>query len=689
MAVKTGGGAAVASGAGYQARVGAYLLACGLCETPGAFVHGREIVSIAFETAEAVDDLRIRLATGLIRLQVKASIDFTTAPSGELRSVFDQFERQSRSAAPEDRYGLVTSRRASKRITHELRAALEAFQTVEEERFRQDQPRAIVSLIDELLGLLAELRNEAGLPADAAAGRSILRRTFVWVLDLEAGDPLEQAMALVLQSKDFVAPAALWGRLVLDCLDHARGRRTVDLAQARSTYERYRTADETPSEAVSDTLLKVEFAGMGFAAGRELALVEVPIGMARARGVDTKLAVLEFYRFDDAGQERIRFEDASCILSSGARMPLIRRSATWEGMTRMLPRDGVTSETPITLVPINSAEDHDAGPHAQAHQEKLRVAAMANPHPLRCLHCDRPVSSVDDSLIELNDEGGLAVGLSHQSCLLPEDRILGSARSELFTTYAELVHFDYDAWFKAAHSGQAAFGGLTLLGETSAIMAWAGKPLNIALGRYVVAVKVGDDWELVTERGRVQRFTRQGAEDLTARTNAQIEELSRDPYCYSSETKTFGPRSFLLSKFSGRERVTPVERAEVRPYDARKAARFERPSQWYAPLMLLVSEDDGMLIDAFGAVALLTDPLSLATYLENWKSVGIEVGAYETVSLLTDADFDDFMAAMVNAGAPVVVNPMFDPATGDLLAGLQIRWIGDLTAPPEDALADA
>jgi hypothetical protein len=57
---------------------------------------------------------------------------------------------------------------------------------------------------------------------------------------------------------------------------------------------------------------------------------------------------------------------------------------------------------------------------------------------------------------------------------------------------------------------------------------------------------------------------------------------------------------------------------------------------------------------------LLTRPLSLGTYLENWKEVGFDVPDYEIVSLLSDLDFDKFMLSLEEAGGTAVVDPIFE-----------------------------
>ncbi|HYV87445.1 MAG TPA: hypothetical protein VFA91_02635, partial [Candidatus Polarisedimenticolia bacterium] len=68
-------------------------------------------------------------------------------------------------------------------------------------------------------------------------------------------------------------------------------------------------------------------------------------------------------------------------------------------------------------------------------------------------------------------------------------------------------------------------------------------------------------------------------------------------------------------------------------------------------------------------VFLLTDPLALKAYLENWREAQIDVGEYRTEALLTDSEFDDFMRWNEGRGFSAIVNPVLDPAIAALTSG--------------------
>jgi hypothetical protein len=70
-----------------------------------------------------------------------------------------------------------------------------------------------------------------------------------------------------------------------------------------------------------------------------------------------------------------------------------------------------------------------------------------------------------------------------------------------------------------------------------------------------------------------------------------------------------------------------------------------------------------------GAVLILTNPLKLASSIENWREAGVEIGDYETALLTSDSEFDEFMRWNEERGCIAVIDPLIDPATHNLAAG--------------------
>ena len=675
MAAKSGAGAAVSSGASYQARVGAYAIASSLCGVDSLIADSGSIERISFETTEKVDDINIVLMAGdVVYIQAKATIGYSVGSGGELHSVLSQFEAQATSGA--DKLALVTSSRASKKVIYDLRAALDAFRSSPEQEFFRDQPRALTGIISQLRSVLSGLRKGVGRPESAEAIDEVLRKMWVFVLDVENGDPLEHAITILLESKSFLAAPAVWGKLVSDCVSFGRRRHTVSLLEIEKQYERFRISDDDGNlEEVSDEILKVEISEAEFSAGRDLSLCVIPEGVTNFQ---PGYAVVETYRFDEHCAERLEFREHSVVFAGSVEIPLLRRAATYEGMTRILENDpSLVEDNEVTLYPINSDENFEDSACATTHRERLQRALESNTTLLNCVHCSKAVFSVSASVVELQPLEKPIVGLAHEECLQPADRVIGSIQSDFVREHPELVNFDVNAWYRAIHGGQSVFASAQhLAGGQKVRIAWGGLEPRGPDGAFVVEISLrGGGREIVTRRNGVQRFSKSDAEEFAANLNKQF-EIARekgDPLCYSDESKTFGPRSEVLKLIGAREKIIPIEHARTRKYDVKFAIRYTLPGHWYAPLLYLRERETGEPVIQDHAILMITDPLKLSLFLENWKSIEVDVEGYELAIILNDGEFDEFMRWGEGKGYSAIVDPIFDPASSLLISGYPIR----------------
>lgn len=689
----SGGGAAVASGASFQARVAAYVEVALLCGADAQLTFDSKLSAISFETREAVDDLNLVLDNGsIVYIQAKASISYSVAENSELYGVLDQFVRQNLSERSASRCVLVTTGRSSKKVIYDLRAALDAFRTTTVKAFKRDQPKALQDIIQQLHGTIAVLLEKHAGSSNEERADVIIKAMFVVALDLEDGATLKEATILLLQASGYSAPRPVWGKLIADALTHAKQRHTVGCSDIEKSYHRFREGSGFPRPAeLESELLTVEFGDMRFPTGKEVVLCEVT---EELNGISKGLALLELYRFDGDCRERCSFTDESVELLNGQKLALIRRSATLTGMSRLLQaQPEIIGERELTIVPINSDEDFEAAPCAELHRERLKGAALANPSPLGCLHCGKPVSINNATVVEIGTLMTPRVGLVHDACLRSPDRIIGVAQSEFFQKFPELVNFDANGWFKAAHGGQMAFAGAQVVAAArSPILAWGGRESAGPIGDYVVEISLQNgEREIVTQRNAVHRFRREEAEIFVATLNNQFENAREegDPFCYSDQSKAYGPRSLVLEIVGGKESIRPVEKARVRKFQTEFATRYSRPGQWYAPVMYLVRADSTEPVSMHGAIFLITDPLTLGNHLSNWRSAGLLLDKYEVRLILTDVGFDEFLSWAEDSGLSTVADPIFDVTTGEPVSGIPVISLEAITASdPRSPYAD-
>lgn len=284
--------------------------------------------------------------------------------------------------------------------------------------------------------------------------------------------------------------------------------------------------------------------------------------------------------------------------------------------------------------------------------------------------------SSNSHIAELGPYDNPIVGITHNKCLKPADRVVGTIQNSLFDTHPELVDFDVSGWFKALHSGQMVFSNAEYLaGSRQARILWSGNEKNGPLNNFIVEISLlNGDREIVTQRNCVHRFSKDNADAFANRLNTTFQQgrAEKDPYCYSDESKTFGPRSEILGLLDSKEKLRPINQARPRKYDAAFAARFTRPGHWYAPILYLTDSATDQPVSFNHAVFLLTEPLELRIYLENWREAKINITDYQTEALLSDSQFDDWMRWNEARGFWAVVNPILNPATGDIISGYHI-----------------
>lgn len=689
MAAESGGGAATNSGIRYQNRVAAYLLATALCDQTTKILDDARIETLGFETTEEVDDLNIVAGAETFYLQVKRELSFSLAAGTELRKTLAQFVAQyvSRGAG---RYILVTTSTSSRKICSGMRVALDAYRLSSSAVFYRDQAQALTGLIDALRENLAEIASENESSELTAVAEEVLRRMYVSVVDLDENSPLEQATSLILAARGYLSPGLFWAKLISDCLTHSTRRHTISIAAEQEKYAQFVRRDEPVPPAQAESFCAVEFDNFDFPVGREVVLGTLIADGQPPTGAG-QLVLMEFRRFDEDCVERLHFDGSKCRLKNGLVIDVLRRAATLTGMMRYIERHKeILGGKKLFHFPFNSTEDLQTGLCAKVHQQKLHDAALANPTFLSCLRCGGHVSSLTAEVVEL-DNTLPQVGLIHDGCLQPSDRTLGTIQNDFFRDYSFLTNFDVRGWFHAIERGQGVFAARLHVSQET-IIGWGGRKPDFAPGDFLVECMLANgESEYCYERGKIHRFTKLEAQAVAEKLNDMIAAATaeRDPLCYSDQSCAFGSRSKLTRLLGVKENLREITGARAVPYDKGIAKRYELWSNWYAPLILLQNADDGAIITIGDIVPVLTNPLELDRYIENWRSAGVDLEPYQTTVIYTDGDFDDFMTQVEGDGLYPLIDPLLEPdGRGGVARGTLIRSIENLAVDLEAAAED-
>lgn len=668
-----GGGAATNLGIGFQHRVGAMIMAAMLIDfdplVPFKLDHpDREVEQVRFETDDAVDDIVLVTSRGRIFIQAKRSINLSEANGADFPSVIRQFVGQYlRNSLDEDAYVLATSPKASTRILSDLRKLTIAGRlnalgseenplTVSEERTLELTRRQIATAYEELSGQAIGWQQS----------EEIFRRIHVVSLAVEDGGDQERAFLTLLAQHTTVDPSLVLRDLIVLALDLAGRRSSIDraglLAHSGHLIKTLRTAQ-------SDN-------------GPQM----VPIGHPHAGWEyilgwwEERLILADVQRFNEAGNRCVRFRDDMVEFAEGAmRWRLERRTATAAGMKRFLREpDGqrLTEGRELLIMESDFAYDPNETIHAKAQAERCRLAFESNPTPLECLRCGRSIS--DESALQVEiDEDGLPyeVGLVHRVCLRPTYRILGGIENKAFRMLPEFRDFDLKRWFAAIFEGQGLFSGLPeAMRSRVTPISWKPGKANLSTAGWCVAYHLDNgDLYFVRERGQVHRMTKKQAADNASFVNELIRKAAetRDPICISERSKAFGSYSSLI-------RADPtsitLRVVEAMPRAVTKAIlqAHRTCENYYAPLVALIDAETDRPLTVHGCTVLLTDPLRADHYLQNWRITGAVIGAFDSVVIDSDEQFDRFVYTSLSRGTSVVIDPIFAP-NHDLIAGFFVN----------------
>ncbi|WP_300678493.1 hypothetical protein [Nocardioides sp.] len=678
----TGGGAATNSGIDFQHRVGALALVVMATDIVDLSLVGlggvEERPSEArFETADGIDDIVLIVPGGRVLIQAKNTLSLSTGEDSEFAKVIRQFVRQSRDGSSgDDRYVLAVSPGASSKIRLDLKKLCESIRLNESGRDKNPLTKNERDVLDVVNAHIdREFTSLTGAACDEGTRTALLRKMHVETLDLADGGVTERLAVTALAPVALTDPMLLWRNLVAICLGLARGRLSIDLGGLQSRVGALITMRSGEQVGGPDTpeTFRIQVEQMGdVSMGREVLLVH-------DEELD-KTILADVRRFDDSGDRRIKFVDGYVELANGVRWKVLRRTATYRGMEREI-EDGLLTEDHEVIMMPGKFDDPEADPVVRAHADAFRRAVHENADFLTCLVCGRQVSEHSAYTVEIDeDTHPYEAGVVHRDCLRPTHRILGVIGSEGLAEHPLLTDFDFRTWIKQLRSGQGLFNsardGRRLSGVTP--IAWNPDNSSRETGGYGVAYDLDDgSTRYVLVRGRVHRASRAQAEREAAEMNASIERAKEagDPFC--ADEHGFGNYSHMVSA----ETPNPpkVVSASAREITRATVAAHSTVENFYAPLVCLADRESGSMYAIGDAVVLLTDPLRLDAFLENWRQAGFDFDAPATVILAEDRDFDLFVREAEEESMIVVIDPLFD-AEGNPIAGYRVTNMKSLVA---------
>lgn len=631
--------------------------------------------SISYETSASIDDLGVMPTVGAPLLaQAKRTISLSADLGSEFGSVVRQFVAQLHAklklkSAPKGRFFLIVGPTASRAVQLTLAGILDDY------RAHTEGPDP-TTLSDGAKEVLEKFRTVTQAAAEDVLGqalseaelRAFAARVHVLMLDVEPRRPHE-AMALLLLNIQTDLPGALvWSHLISESLTRAKRRSRLDHDGVKTLLRPFGRGGAASTAAMQAQVAQLIEAPRS---GREL------ICGTMEDTEETAYYLMEFKRFDDAGNKRLRFTGDQYVCknddgSDGLSGQVFARAATRDGPIRLIMPLLNREDREVIVMFNDSLLSHDDRDVAREWGEKARAVA-GDPERLLCVHCGRAVGTPTIELVELDDEEHAhAVGPVHDDCLRPVDRSVGTVQVPFFEGREALRDFDLHAWIEALPTGQRMMASIRERGLDTARVAW--NPDNISMGEYDWCVRLDTESSFVSHvhtRGRLHRLRKQEAHERAAELNSNI-RLAADggePFVVSESSGDVGRRSQIL-KLQPSDTVHVCTGARAVRYSVEIARESNETGNYYAPLLYLVGRNDEEVVRLAGMLVLFSDPLKFPEQLRTLKQLFGSIPDYAVRILADDMAFNQFM--LEEEPHPAVVIDPFLVNGGSGLDGIHV-----------------
>ncbi|MHC8413490.1 hypothetical protein ACYZTR_26160 [Pseudomonas sp. Hz4] len=674
----TGGGSATNSGVDFQQRVAAFfVLSMGLSlDCSIALGHHKQlkIKKISFETSDSIDDIKLIHKKSITYIQAKRQLSLSEAPTSDFFKTIEQFYKQNRSSQnPKDSYTLVTTADSSKKITKELKKITKSLRlnvdALTENPLSQSEQETLQK-VSNIVKLIAS--NNKHQKVSDVEFIELLKKIHIITLDLEQGGTYESAFLTSITCQLSIHPELLWNYIITKSLDWSKNRQSIDNSETKSLLDNFIKPPQT-APLQSDTNFHFAFDAEKFkiCSGREVILIESP-------NKKNEVVLLELKRFNDAGEFLLSFQEDKVELQDGSKYKLYGRAATISGAARLFHEDPRFMKKNLILPDAESISAIDNELIPLAYSEKIRSSITSNTNVSKCIHCGDGLSH-NGMFVEIQETSlPFDNGIIHKKCRRPSDRILGTGSNPGIDLYPELKNFDYKKWFTLLPESQAVWGSLENISTKATHILWTPDQEHLVGTHCIKATLEDSSTRYIQHRGQIQRFTSENADIECSRfiEQARAAQESGNPLCFSSDGDVFSNKDTIM-----RNQQTPAKPIEClnfekAVYTRGLSALHDTCKNYYAPLTTIMDERNNPILFK-DMVFLISRPIDLKHFLENWKAIASTVENYKLNIIEDDKQFDHFMHKLRAKKISVLVDPIFD-RHGELLSGSTISHMDDL-----------
>lgn len=413
--------------------------------------------------------------------------------------------------------------------------------------------------------------------------------------------------------------------------------------------------------------------------GKELLFVQ-----SFVEGVD--FLILENFRFDDEGKKTIIFKNEKAYLpssdGSSLEVVLIRRYATWQGLTRFFDESqnlykGKDIKTIGAAEEIDNVEETKP---AIEQSEYLEELLLSNKDIMACLHCGIKISTNDSLYVEIDEEGLKDnIGNVHKECLRNTDRIIGKAiYSGLKNDQSPLINFDHEKWISLLERGQGQIQAVKTQfpDQKLKLVSWNSENLTNE-GEYCVRISYEDGSSSYMTSGKnIHRFKKSEIDKEIENFNRDyaVSKESQNPFCKISETGLFGSYNKLEGLKTESQTIVLVKNFEKARYSKQFESNEENFDNDYTPIGIVCYSESSDYIKIDDFILLISDPFSFEKYYNNWKDAGVDLTKCVLRVVESDLELDKHLTEFFANDIRPIIDPLFNKDLS-LSSGSEIKDI--------------
>ncbi|KIO74689.1 hypothetical protein TH53_25000 [Pedobacter lusitanus] len=688
MTKKTGGGSATNSGIDYQQRVAACFQIFLYTQFEISQVLNEDfsltIKSLHFETADAVDDLKLLCDKDhTLYLQVKRSISFSDSPESEFIKTLDQFIEQQSVGGFNNYYVLVTTSDSSRRLTGELRKILTSIRLNDTAFKLNPLNKSEQEVYNKFrAAFISRSLTLTGNRIDDRKFVEFAKRVYIEVMDVEAGMSLERSAKLLLVGR-MQNPDLVWSLLIRNSLVYATNRASINRQALTNVLNNYRVRknhfiDQDEFEAI---LRDAVILNGEYSCNKEVLILESEEG--------DKNEIMEIARFSDVCSKQLSFSNNKVkFINDSESLTLIYRGSSAIGLSRFVEQNpGALGIKPLVIFDLPAIERGGQEECIKLYNEYVDQLSKENRNIGNCLHCGKPVGKTENLLIEIDDDDtASAVGACHLACRRPMDRVLGTARLENELSSPYLEDFDFNRWVSLSLKGGIILDGLIPALQGKASIAWSGFP-HQSDGDFCVKFQMEDGTKrFAFHRGKIERMTEQEATEHVRRFKVQLEKqkAENDLLGFTTKNRQYGVYSRLLLSIEQDDEFVAINDAEAVRYSQQEAKIHDTGRMYYAPLCYIADKHSGAILNISNMIPIISDPRMMDSLAKSWQRAGIDIEDLTLRILSSDSEVDIFFAQLFADKNTLVLNPLLDQ-NARLVKGFFISPAQDILQQQEEA----